>query len=43
MSAIVALRSGRSGRITPLMAGDGNPQCALLVMEPIEDDAASSE
>ena len=47
MSAIVTLRSGRSGRsgnITPLMAGDENPQGgALLVMEPIEDDAAGSE
>jgi hypothetical protein len=43
MSAIVALRSGCSGRITPLMAGDENPQGVLLVMEPIEDDAASSE
>ena len=43
MSAIVTLRSGGSGNITPLMAGDENPQGALLVMEPIEDDAASSE
>jgi hypothetical protein len=43
MSAIVTLRSGRSGNITPLMAADENPQGALLVMESIEDDAASSE
>jgi hypothetical protein len=43
MSAIVTLRSGRSGNITPLMAGDENPQGALLVTEPVEDDAAGSE
>ena len=40
-------RRGRSVslrvRVTPLMSGDENPQGALLVMEPSEADAASSE